>query len=254
MIELILFLFALALIMEIIDSGLGMGYGTVLSPLLIILGFGSLSIVPCILASQALGGLLASIFHNRFKNAELGYCKTKPVSTDLKIVAVITCLGVLATIFAVFVAVSIPKWALNGYIGIVVLAMGIVLLSKAAFKFSWKKMLSVGILASFNKGLSGGGFGPVATGGQLISGQKNKNAIGCTTLAEVPICITGFLVYVWLKGIPDLSLLLPLLAGAIVAAPIGALVTKRIDSNKLRFLLGLTITVLGIWTIVKVVM
>jgi len=251
MIELIIFLFVLALIMEIIDSGLGMGYGTVLSPLLLMSGIGALVVVPSILISQAIGGFVASIFHNKFKNADLMPKKDKEMSRDLKIVGIITVLGMIATVAAVFLAVSLPKWALNGYIGIVVLAMGLILLSKVVFKFSWKKMIFVGALASFNKGLSGGGFGPVTTGGQVIAGQENKNAIGCTTLAEAPICIVAFITYVLLKGFPDPMVMLPLIAGAAIAAPIGAYLTKKLDSKKLRFILGVLITVLGAWTIIK---
>ncbi|HUU87629.1 MAG TPA: hypothetical protein VMX17_07735, partial [Candidatus Glassbacteria bacterium] len=96
MIELIIFLFVLALIMEIIDSGLGMGYGTVLSPLLLMSGIGALVVVPSILISQAIGGFVASIFHNKFKNADLMPKKDKEMSRDLKIVGIITVLGMIA--------------------------------------------------------------------------------------------------------------------------------------------------------------
>jgi len=37
-----------------------------------------------------------------------------------------------------------------------VLVMGIILLSGFEFTFSWKKMIAVGVLSAFNKGMSGG--------------------------------------------------------------------------------------------------
>jgi len=40
------------------------------------------------------------------------------------------------------------------------------------YRFSWKKITVLGLIASFNKGISGGGYGPVVTGGQL-SGQTH---------------------------------------------------------------------------------
>ena len=57
------------MIMEFIDSSLGMMYGTVLSPLLILMGYDVKSVVPSILISQAMGGFVASYRHHKLKNA-----------------------------------------------------------------------------------------------------------------------------------------------------------------------------------------
>jgi len=58
-IEMVLVLVA-AFLCEMIDSSLGMLYGTILSPVLIIAGFDPLMVVPSILFSQAIGGIIAS--------------------------------------------------------------------------------------------------------------------------------------------------------------------------------------------------
>ena len=83
-------------------------------------------------------------------------------------------LGIAATILASVVATSIPKSALNTYIGVLVLVMGAILVSRISFTFSWRKILGVGAISAFNKGLSGGGFGPIVTAGQMISGREGK--------------------------------------------------------------------------------
>ncbi|MCK4353165.1 sulfite exporter TauE/SafE family protein [candidate division WOR-3 bacterium] len=236
-----------AFICEFIDSSLGMLYGTILSPVLIIAGFEPLIVVPSILLSQAVGGLIAAVFHHRFKNVSF-----LPKSDDSKTVYIITILGIIATIISVFVAVNIPKTALKTYIGVLVFCVGVILLSRHKLNFSWRKILIVGIVSSFNKGLSGGGFGPVVTSGQLVSGREGKSSIGVTTLAEVPICITGFLLYLFIKGIPDWHLVVFLSIGAISAAPLGAFVTSKFRSDKnLRIILGSLVIILGIWTLTK---
>jgi len=153
-----LLLFALAFVCEFIDSSLGMGYGTIMSPLLIILGFEPLIVIPAILLSQAFGGFTAAVFHHQFENASF-----KPGSRDLKIVMIISGFGFVATVAAALLALHIPKVVLKTYIGVLVLVMGGILLSNRTFRFSWKKMIGVGILSAFNKGMTGGGFGPVVT-------------------------------------------------------------------------------------------
>ena len=168
---------------ELLDSSLGMLYGTVLSPVLIISGYDPLVVVPSILLSQAVGGLIASFVHHRLHNVDFSVDSEalkgirgrtwmtslkRATTKDFKISVVVAVLGIAASVFAAFVATSIPKSALNTYIGVLVLAMGSLLVSKKRFTFSWNKMLGIGAISAFNKGLSGGGFGPVVTAGQMI--------------------------------------------------------------------------------------
>ena len=248
---------------------MGMGYGTILSPVLIIMGFDPVVAVPAILLSQAFGGFIASFFHHQFNNVSF-----KRDSNDLKIVFVIVGFGIIAVIAAVLVSVNISKTFLKTYIGILVIVMGIVLLLNRTFTFSWRKMVAVGILSSFNKAMSGGGFGPVVTGGQIISGQKPKQAVGVTTLAEAPICIVAFFTYLIVRTIKEVDvpilempaseffsmlfspqlfqweLLMALLLGSIIVAPFAAFTTK-LTKEKLHYVLGILMLTLGIWTLFK---
>lgn len=265
-----LLLFGLAFFCEFIDSSLGMGYGTILSPVLIIMGFDPLVAIPALLLSQAFGGFTAAIFHHQFENADFS-----KGTRDLKIVFTVTSLGMIATILAACIALNIPRLYTKTYIGVVVLVMGIIMLSNRTFKFSWKKMLGIGILSSFNKSLSGGGFGPVVTAGQVIAGREHKGAIAATTLAEAPICTVGFLTYLIGRVIQEMDvsilkmpvsdffttmfshksfqweLVLALLLGSVFVAPFGAFTTKIIKTKKLSLILGVLVTLLGIWTLWK---
>jgi hypothetical protein len=263
-------LLVMAFVCEFIDASIGMGYGTILTPILLIMGFNPILAVPAVLISQAFGGLLASLFHHQLENVSF-----KPKSKDLKLVMIISGFGIIATIFAASIAVGIPKDALKTYIGILCLFMGFLILRNRPFTFSWKKMIGLGILSAFNKGFSGGGFGPVVTGGQIVSGQDHKAAVGVTTLAEAPICICGFFAYVIARTVNEISgsvldmpfsifikkmfspemlqweLILALFIGSITVAPLAAFTTKSIKKEKVHLLIGAIIMILGTWTLVK---
>lgn len=267
---LFLVLFIFAFFCEFIDSSLGMGYGTILTPTLIIFGFEPLVIVPAILLSQAFGGFIASIFHHQFRNVSF-----KRTSKDFKAFLYISSFGIIATIFAALISINLPKIVLQSYIGLLVFTMGLIVLRNYAFNFSWNKMIGIGILSAFNKGLSGGGFGPVVTGGQILSGQNHKNAIGVTTLAEAPICLVGFLTFIIGRSVLEINgnlldmpfseyikylfspnifswqLILALLLGSVFVTPFGAFTTRIINQKIIHYLLGGLITVLGIWTLYK---
>lgn len=250
-----IFIFIAAILCEFIDSSLGMLYGTILSPVLIIAGFNPLLVVPSILITQAIGGFTASMFHNRLKNADFSFKNIilkKEMTQDLKIFILITTLGIIAAVFSGLIAVNIPKIALKTYIGIIVTLMGIIVVTGKSFKFSWKKIAGIGILSAFNKALSGGGFGPIVTAGQVISGRKEKNSIGTTTLAEAPICMAGFLTYLFTNGISNWNLVFALGGGSIIGGIIGPFFTSKFKLEKrLKIILGVLTLALGLFVLIN---
>lgn len=250
-----------------------MGYGTILSPTLIILGFPALAVIPAILLTQGIGGFTASIFHHKHGNASFSLTtKSKnPIyilkkvkehgiisavrngfSEDLRVVIIITSLGVFAAVFAAFVAINISKQFLNLYIGLLVTIMGILVISGFRFRYTLRKLFLVGLVSAFNKVLSGGGFGPVVTGGQMVLGKDHKKAIACTTASEPLIVITGFIIYLLLKEVSGYGIIIALAIGSILAAPVGPLTTKKIDKDKLKKIVALLMMILGLVMLLKV--
>ena len=241
----------LALACEYVDSTLGMGYGTTLTPVMLLLGYEPTQIVPSVLLSEFLTGVLAGIFHHECGNVDL-----KPGSRPFKVVMVLTACSIVGTLVAVFISANVPGWVLKAYIGILVLAMGIGILLTIGrtFAFSWKKVIGLGLVAAFNKGLSGGGYGPLVTGGQILAGVDGKGAIGITSLAEGLVCIVGVLAYALTgNGAVDWGLAPSLILGAVLSVPFAALTVKKMPIQKMRWAIGIAITALGLFTLVKLV-
>jgi uncharacterized membrane protein YfcA len=265
-------LVAAAAMMEFIDSGLGMGYGTVLTPLLMAFGYGPLEVVPAILLSQAVGGFTAAVFHHKQGNVNFMPKKTSPreiangykergivgwlrrtLSDDMKTVFGIVVLGGVAAVIGSVLAVHVPAWFFKVYVGAMVTGIGILLLWGKTFQFSWKKLMAVGFFASFNKGFSGGGFGPIATGGQLVVNKEQRSSVGCTTLAEAPICIIGFVTYALQKSVGAYWLLAALIIGAAIGAVFGPVLTKKLNQKAMKVIVGVLILVLGIRVLLNLV-
>ncbi len=262
----------LAFVGEYIDSTLGMGYGTTLTPVLLIMGYEPLQIVPAVLLSELFTGLLAGFTHHAMGNVTLlprtmslalimrrmrseglfkGLRENMPL--HLKITLTIAACSVVGTVASVMLALNLPQFYLKMYIGILILVIGIVLLTtlNRTYRFSWGRVVFLGMLASFNKGISGGGYGPVVTGGQLLAGVDGKNAIGITSLAEGLTCIVGVSVYLLSPHSIDWSLAPWLCFGAILSVPLSAWTVKVINTGKLRVLIGCVTLLLGIIAIWK---
>ncbi len=240
----------LAFLCEYIDSSLGMGYGTTLTPLLLIMGYQPLQIVPCILLSELVTGLSAGFFHHKAKNVNF-----KIGTLDFKIAMVMAGCSIFGTLIAVFVALNISTLYVKLYIGIIVLSMGILILAtlNRTFPFSWKKIVSLGLLAAFNKGISGGGYGPLVTSGQILSGVHSKNAIGITSLAEGLTCFVGVSTYLALTNHTIQWMLAPsLVVGALASVPFAALTVKKFRGDRLKLTVGAATLLLGFLTLGKI--
>jgi len=248
--EMFIGLMIFAFLCELIDSTLGMGYGTTLTPILLLFGFPPLLIVPSVLFTEFITGILSGLLHHKAKNVHFG-----KKSLDTKVMAILSICSVIGTIIAVYIANYIPTFYLKLYIGILVLSMGIAVFitRNKTFKFSWKKIIGLGTVASFNKGMSGGGYGPLVTSGQILSGVKDKSAIGITSISEGITSGVGFTMFILIGTNIDFSFILPLFIGAILSVPLSVLFVKKISSFILKRSISLLTVVLGLVTIIKLV-
>lgn len=238
----------MAFVCELVDSALGMGYGTTLTPVLLALGYEPIEIVPAVLLSESVTGVLAGVFHHEFGNVNLRFG-----SPDFKVAATLTGCSIVGVMLAVGIAINVPAWAVKLYIGALVLIMGLVILKnhRRELPFSWRHIAGLGFIAAFNKGASGGGYGPVVTGGQVLSGVRGRNAVGIASLAEGLTSIAGVFIY-RVSGAPISWHLAPsLMLGAVFSVPLAAYVVSRLPAGRMTFIIGGMSTALGGYTLVK---
>lgn len=245
----LLFIIPLAFVCEFMDSTLGMGYGTTLAPILLLMGFEPLQVVPAILLSEFVTGLTAAAFHHSVRNVNF-----KPNSLDTKVAIVLSVFSVIGTLVAVILAVKLPVKLMKLYIALIVLAMGVIMLValNRQVRFTWRKIIAVGMVAAFNKGISGGGYGPLVMGGQMLSGIGVKNAVGITSLAEGLTCFVGIILYFLLKSSVDWKLAPWLMAGAVLSVPLSAITLKKLTEKKIKVAVAITIILLGSFALLKI--
>ncbi len=231
-----------------VDSSLGMGYGLTLTPILIILGHHPLEVVPAVLASQLAHGVVAAVAHHKVGNVDF-----RPGGRAFRITAALAASSVIGTVGAVLIALSLSERVLAAWIGIVVFAIGVVTLASFGrhIRFSWPKILTLGVFAGFNKGMTGGGYGPVITGGQLLFGVEAPNAIAITTLAETFACVAGSLMFLAGGGDVGWSLTPFLTVGAVAAVPFSALTVRVLKPLQLKISVGVLTAALGILLLLR---
>jgi len=245
----LLFLIPLAFVCEFIDSSLGMGYGTSLTPILLLMGFHPLQVVPAVLLSEFVSGITAASFHHTIQNVDF-----RPKSKDMHVAIVLAIFSIIGTVAAVFLAVKLPARILKLCIGWIVVSMGVFILAtlKRTPRFTWRKITILGTIASFNKGMSGGGYGPLVMGGQMLSGIGIKNAVAITSLAEGLTCLVGVTLYFFASVKVDWTLAPWLMTGAVLSVPLAAHVLKHLPEKKAKYIVAVVMVILGFLTLFKV--
>lgn len=277
----------LALVCEYIDSAMGGGYGTILVPVLLSFNIDRALLIPAILFTEIWTGFGSALLHNivgnvdfrlkflkrkkkspevyytnggsNIESEEIGVIKeTKSrleLSDDLKISCVLGLLGIIGGIVSATVALSINELAFKTYIGVLVILVGFLVFFRLKWKFSWWKISAIGLLAAFNKGLSGGGYGPLISSGQMIVDRNPRQAVASTSLSEGIVCVVSLIIYFAL-GSTTLTLqfgflILALLIGALLSVPLAVYTVKFIPIKKMQPLIGCVTVLLGVFTLIK---
>ena len=246
MIDLFLIVIVVAFVLAFMDNTMGMGYGTLLTAILISLGFEPLQAVPAILFSGTINGLFTSSAHHLAGNIDFDWRDTP----NLKIAFFLAGLSIIGVLLSIFLALSLPQRTVKVYIGIVVVSMGLltVFRHRIQTKFSWKKLSMVGLVAAFNKTMTGGGYGPLATAGQIISGVNPKESVAITALSESITSVLAIIAYI-LSGITlNYQLLVLLTTGALLSIPLAVYFVKNIGVKDHSRAIGIIAIVLGSYT------
>jgi len=92
------------------------------------------------------------------------------------------------------------------------------LLGRPARGFSWARLVVLGALASVNKGLTRGGYGPLVAAGQITAGLNPKAAVAVTILSKAVVSLVAVVSYAWhFPGFWRWDVMLAVTCGAVLA-------------------------------------
>ncbi|KAH3745686.1 sulfite exporter TauE/SafE family protein [Pelomyxa schiedti] len=188
---------------------------------------------------------------------------------DSQVVTLLVLFGVVGTIISTIINAKYgwskkQKYAIKMYVAVMVLCMGLCILVFTTFKFltkyAWWKIAILGLVTGFNKGISGGGYGPIAVSGQMICGRPQKNAIASTSTAEAIISLSGIICSLSSNAIQgknskeQYSLVPYLIIGSCTSTPFAAYFTRIVKTKALRYIVGIATTLLGVYSIIAAVL
>ncbi len=237
----------LSFVAEYVDSSLGMGYGTTLTPTLLLLGFEPLHVVPAVLVQELISGTVASLGHYCWGNVEL-----RP---GLGVALILGTCGVVGGLVAGRVAVEMPQDTMRLITGGIVVSMGLLAALAATGRlritFTWARAAVLGLVAALNKGFMGGGYGPIVTSGQIVAGANAKSAVAITSASELLTCAGGLVGYALGRQGVDWRLAGGLVLGGTVAALLASPTVRVLPAKKLTAAVACGCFALGAVTLIN---
>lgn len=239
-----LFFVMAGFIAQLIDGALGMAYGVSCSTFLLNLG------IPPALASASVH--TAEVFTTGVSG--LSHLLLKNV--NLKLFFKLAVPGVIGSVTGAYLLSNLLDGNfIKPYISAYLLIIGILMLIKS-FKVvkpkdNVKNISLLGIAGGFFDAIGGGGWGPIVTSNLIFQGKTPKETIGTVNTAEFFVTFFSTGVFIFFVGIDSWKIILGLILGGVIAAPIGALMVNKINPKALMILVGILIIITSSYTIYK---
>jgi uncharacterized membrane protein YfcA len=231
---------------QMIDGSLGMAYGVSSTTFLTTVGVPVKIAGASVHTAEVFTTLVSGLSHWRAKNIDWDIFKRLIVP------------GVIGGALGAYVLVSVPGEALSPFVNAYLLIMGIIVIVRAVKGVSKKliegnKIIPVGLVGGFFDAVGGGGWGPIVTSTMVASGHTPRYTIGSVNTAEFFVTIVQTLTFAVFLGVGEyLDVIAGLALGGVIAAPMAAILCKKLPEKKLMLAVGVLIVLLNIRNIVAV--
>lgn len=236
---------------QLVDGSLGMGYGLTSSTLLIAIG-----LAPAAASASVHLAELGTTAASAYSHVKLG-------NVDKTVLRRIALPGAIGAFVGATVLSGLSTSAARPWASAILLVLGFYVLwrflrhRQVALKKGrpgTRFLTPLGLVGGFIDATGGGGWGPVTTPALLANGRMAPNrVVGTMNTAEFLVSLAasvGFLIGLGLSAI-NWQVLLPLLIGGVLAAPLGAWIAHRLPMRVMGVAVGGLIIVTNSITLMR---
>ena len=238
------FLFFLAgFIAEIIDGSMGMAYGVICSSMLIFFGVPPALTSASVHTAEVFTTGVSGLSHLHFRNVDF------PLFWRLVIPGVVG-----SVLGAVLISKFLEGDDIKPFISVYLFILGLRLIYIQYYRFASAELVmkGFGVLGFFGGALDaigGGGWGPVVSSSVLNKGGYAPHVIGTVNTAEFFITFSSTGVFLMLVGVHNWDIILGLILGGVLAAPLGAYFVKIVPHRVLIFIVAAILMIISSLTL-----
>ena len=232
---------------QMIDGALGMAYGVSSNTFLLSLGIPPVAASASVHMAEVVTTGVSGVSHWRLSNV------------DWKLVRRLLIPGMIGGATGAYLLTSMDDNIIKPYIAVYLLIMGGVIVYKA---FTLKprnkpdgyhgpRISLLGLFGGFCDAVGGGGWGPVVTSTLVARGKNPRLTIGSVNFSEFFVTLVQSILFVLTLSFGEYwQIILGLLFGGVIAAPIAARLAQKLPMKALMIFVGLLIIGLSIRTLV----
>lgn len=244
--ETILLYILVGFVAQLVDGALGMAYGVSSNSFLLSVG------VPPAMASASVH------IAEMFTTGVSGLLHFRLGNVDPEVLKRLIIPGVLGGALGAYVLTTIPGDIIKPLVSIYLLIMGVRILLKV-----WKKLeihdrepsqwfIPLGLVGGFMDAIGGGGWGPIVTTTLVASGRLPHKMIGSVNASEFFVTVAESVAFILTLGTTlgeYWQIVVGLLSGGILAAPLAAYVCRKLPCQLLMTMVGILIILLSLRTL-----
>ncbi|TDE18217.1 sulfite exporter TauE/SafE family protein [Dyadobacter psychrotolerans] len=229
---------------QLVDGALGMAYGVTCTSFLLSMGVTPAISSASVHVAEMFTTGASAISHFRFKNINKKLFKSLLIP------------GVLGAVTGAYLLSDVIDGnVIKPFMAFYMLILGLIIIRKAIQKsFVKNKTKRIGLLAAtggFLDSIGGGGWGPIVTSTLLGQGRDPRYTIGSVNAAEFGITFASGITFLIFHGVNSWQVVLGLIVGGVIAAPVGALVVGKIKRKPLMLTVGILVILLSSRTILQ---
>lgn len=230
---------------QMIDGALGMAYGVSSNTFLLSVG------VPPAIASASVH------VAETFTTAVSGISHWRLGNVDKELFKKLILPGVLGAVIGAYILTQIDGNVIKPWISGYLLIMGVVILIKAVRTNGEHNEVTshisiLGMVGGLFDAIGGGGWGPIVTTTLVARGKHPRFAIGSVNMSEFFVTVSQSIVFLFALSsdlLANWPVIVGLLVGGVIAAPLAALIAKKLPVRALMVMVGLLIIGLSVRTI-----
>lgn len=235
---------AVGFLAQMVDGALGMAFGVIASTLMVSV----LGVAP---ARASASVHLVELF----TTAASGISHVVHRNVDWRLFARLVIPGVAGGVLGAYI-LSISGDYARPFVMLYLSLIGIYLLARSfgipPDPREARVIAPLGFAGGFLDAAGGGGWGPVVTSNLLIQGTDPRRTIGTVNTAEFFLTTVISITFLITIGVEAFSkATVGVLIGGVLAAPLGAILVKRVEARLLLRLVGVVLTLTSLFSLYR---
>jgi uncharacterized membrane protein YfcA len=226
---------------QLIDGALGMAYGVSSTTFLLSIGVPPAAASASVHAAEIFTSSISGLSHWRLGNVDRGLVKQLLIP------------GVIGGVVGAYLLTTVPVTIIKPLVSLYLLVMGLVILRRSFQPLrenaTTPPLAPLGLVGGFFDAIGGGGWGPIVTTTLVATGSNPRFVVGSVNLAEFFVTVAESITFILSIGLTHWTIILGLIIGGAIAAPLAAYVCQRLPTKTLMRAVGVLIILLSIRTI-----